>query len=369
MKIARFSVVLNKFCVSCFVPLFGLHDKMATNSDRMDSESILDTEVVSEDVNNVTLSTLMVAIKDITKTMERKFVEMESSLEKKLTDSILKVCEAKIGQVKKEFHTEITKITDRLTIVENRDSTQCNGHTDPRKMNFIVRNMNEREGENVRNRVSGLIKDDLRINDVSVVSAERKVSRNRKPGVIVASCKSEQDVVKVLKNKKALKNHRQYEQVYVEPDVPLEQRIQKSNFRNIVSVIGEDKLELRGSRVFPRSADHHLDDRNDSDSGLGQNNNDWEVQSSRKRRRLDRSNSRDSRRSRERDSSPVNDRRPLRNRSHDRQRDNGARDSGSSRPSDNGRQNRDNFRPDQEHRNAEHRNRNNQRKPHGRSSR
>ena len=59
--------------------------------------------------------------------------------------------------------------------------------------------MAERTGENVENRVNGLIKDGLRIKDASVVSAERKQSRNRKPDVIVATCKSDKDVVKVLK--------------------------------------------------------------------------------------------------------------------------------------------------------------------------
>ena len=61
---------------------------------------------------------------------------------------MLKVCEAKIGQVKSEFRAEIT---DRLVTVENRDnSSQCNGHPDPCKLNFIVRNMTEGNGENVK---------------------------------------------------------------------------------------------------------------------------------------------------------------------------------------------------------------------------
>ena len=135
-----------------------MRDKVAANSENMDSESNLDTQIIPDDVSNVMLSSLTIAIEDITITMERKFVEMESSLEKKLynSDSMSKVCEAKISQVKKEFRQEIKKVTDPLTVVENRDSTQCNGHSDPPKINFIVRNMNEREGENVRNRVNGL---------------------------------------------------------------------------------------------------------------------------------------------------------------------------------------------------------------------
>lgn len=333
----------------------------------MDSQSILDTGTISDDVSNVILSSLLAAIQDINKTVERKFSEMENSLEKKQTDSMLKVCDAKIGQAKQEIRSEINKLTDRIVTVENRDSTNCNGHIDPCKLNFIVRNMNERNGENVKNRVNGLIKDGLRINDVNVVSAERKGSRNRKPGVIVATCKSEQDVTKVLRAKKGLKNQKQYEQVYVEPDVPLQQRIQKSNLRNIVSVIGEDKFELRGARVFSRSAErsadrHHDDD--DSDSGQGPHNNGWEVQTSRKRRRMDRSNSRDNSRSREREHTPVNDRRSQQSRSHDRQRDNGGRGMGSNRSGDRAWLNRDSTRN-----NTEHRDRNNSRRSHDRSSR
>ena len=122
-----------------------MRDKVAAISENMDSESNLDTQIIPEDVSNVTLSSLTIPIKDITITMERKFIEMESSLEKKLSDSMPKVCEAKISQVKKEFRQEIKKVEDPLTVVENRDSTQCNGHIDPPKINFIVRNMNDKK--------------------------------------------------------------------------------------------------------------------------------------------------------------------------------------------------------------------------------
>lgn len=112
---------------------------MAANSENMDSQSILDTGTFSDDVSNVTLSSLLAAIQDINKTVERKFSEMENSLGKKLTDSMLKVCDAKIGQAKQEIRSESNKLTDRIVTVENRDSTNCNGHIDPCKLNFIVR--------------------------------------------------------------------------------------------------------------------------------------------------------------------------------------------------------------------------------------
>ena len=48
-----------------------MHDKVAANSENMDSESNLDTQIIPEDVSNVTLSSLTIPIKDITITMER----------------------------------------------------------------------------------------------------------------------------------------------------------------------------------------------------------------------------------------------------------------------------------------------------------
>ena len=68
-----------------------------------------------------------------------------------------------------------------------------------------------------------MIRDGLRINDVSVFFGGVK-HRNSKPGVIVALCNSE-------------KNIRQYEQMYVEQDVPLLQRIRDSNLKTLCRLL------------------------------------------------------------------------------------------------------------------------------------
>ena len=47
-------------------------------------------------MSNITLTSLMTAIQDINRNIDRKFAEMENNLEKKLSDGMLKVCEAKI---------------------------------------------------------------------------------------------------------------------------------------------------------------------------------------------------------------------------------------------------------------------------------
>ena len=70
---------------------------------------------------------------------------------------------------------------------------------------------------------NGIIRDGLRINDVSVFVGGVK-HRNRKPGVIVALCNSEKSI-------------RQYEQMYVEQDVPLQQRIRDSNLKTLCRLL------------------------------------------------------------------------------------------------------------------------------------
>ncbi|VDI27418.1 Hypothetical predicted protein [Mytilus galloprovincialis] len=99
-------------------------------------------------------------------------------------------------------------------------------------------------------KINGLIRDGLHLKDVKVVSAERKKSfREGKSGVIIASLSSTSDKRKVMDKKRELKNSRNYKDVFVENSIPLAQRILNSNLRNIVNAIGDDNLEVKGSRV------------------------------------------------------------------------------------------------------------------------
>ena len=119
------------------------------------SQSFLYTEAISDDLCNITLSAILAATKNMNSTMEKRFTEME----KRLIDSMLKACEAKLGQDKDEFHSKITKLRDRLVTIENLDRIQFNGQSSPCKINFTVRNMNERNSENVKKWVNGMIKE------------------------------------------------------------------------------------------------------------------------------------------------------------------------------------------------------------------
>ena len=66
-----------------------------------------------------------------------------------------------------------------------------------------------------------------------------------------------------MKNKNKLKDSKCYERVFIENDLPRQQRVLNSNMRAIVNTIGRDKLQVRGSRVNVRRRDSDSDYSND----------------------------------------------------------------------------------------------------------
>lgn len=95
----RATVFLVIFERNIFLPIVRLslsagQNYMASNLENMDCQSILDTEAISDDARNSTLSTIItVAMKDINSTMEKRYTEME----KMLNDSMLKAVSCEKG--------------------------------------------------------------------------------------------------------------------------------------------------------------------------------------------------------------------------------------------------------------------------------
>ena len=79
-------------------------------------------------------------------------------------------------------------------------------------------------------------------------SAVRKQNRqdDRKPGIIVATCKSKEGKLTIMKSKRHLKDTRRYEKVFIENDLPKTQRVLNSDLRTIVRTIGSDKIKSEG---------------------------------------------------------------------------------------------------------------------------
>ena len=194
------------------------------------------------------------------KGMKKDMDKMKRNLDK-TEAGVKKLSQADLPTVQEKLGDEIDKLVERVTSLQNKKTTPYlddkQERIDERKRKIVIRNLIERENENIKDRVNNII-DYLKIKNICVESAERKVNNyNSKPGVVIATFFTSDDKENVMQVKKNLKNGSRYRDVYLENDVPVHQRKMKNNLRTIVNTLGREKLKLRGSRII--RADENTD--------------------------------------------------------------------------------------------------------------
>jgi hypothetical protein len=179
--------------------------------------------------------------------------------------------EKEVGQVKEEFHAkmvtankrieglvniinkakdglfnEVNELRDGLKSVKH-DLTNASVHVDVvhDKNRVVIKMLEEKcdETENpeiTKNSVVSLFRDGLHLNDISVISAERKKANGRPPGVVIATVETNEQKHKIVKNKSKLRNSRNYSHVYIENETTIESRNMEANMRTILKEIGRD---------------------------------------------------------------------------------------------------------------------------------
>ena len=160
-------------------------------------------------------------------------------VESKVTDTIRKATDSKVKQLQtqvedktKNIAEEVTKIARHMTRLEKNiipsenenlwdeiddptsrvkdlerkyNSKYCNDANEA--IRIIIRNLPERINEDLRKRISNLIKHGHMLSDIAIVSAERKISNSQhKQGATIVTLKEEVDRKKIMANKSALKN-------------------------------------------------------------------------------------------------------------------------------------------------------------------
>ena len=203
--------------------------------------------------------------KTIDKELDTKVKSMRSGFDKeinkiktssdKILKSVNKLEETTLPTFKEELGDEIDELNRRLKQLEEvRPNGQAENRPqigDDLKRSIVIKNLEERENENVKDRVNSLIYNGLRLDRIEVESATRKSARSEsKSGVIVATCKSLKDKEDIMKRKSDLKKSRRYANVYIEHHMQPEQRRLNNNLRTIVNTIGNDRLRLKGSRIL-----------------------------------------------------------------------------------------------------------------------
>lgn len=113
-----------------------------------------------------------------------------------------------------------------------------------------MRNLPHSTGENIVSKVNGVLRDGLRLRDVSIKSAERKQSRKENdPGVVIVKCNNIDDKKTILSSKRKLKDSRNFRDVFIHNDYSQQERIQTANLRTLIKAVGNDNLIIKGNRV------------------------------------------------------------------------------------------------------------------------
>lgn len=191
---------------------------------------------------------------------EREMTNKNRNIEqclKSMNENVKHLEETVIPTLNEKLGDEIDEVIQKCERLENNRQDVATNN------NIIVRNLPERENENTVQEVNNILKVGLNLRFVTIETAERKQNRqdDRKPGIIVAKCKSKEDKQNIMKSKRLLKDSRRYERVFIENDLPKSQRVLHSNLRTIVKTIGKDKLRLKGSRVSATETESNTSER------------------------------------------------------------------------------------------------------------
>ncbi|CAG2250065.1 unnamed protein product [Mytilus edulis] len=225
--------------------------------------------------DTVTFNALANMITNLTESMnnlgsrlEKRMSEIEGNVEKRLTVKFNTVIndrvKGEVAKLKAEITTEVSEYKDKVETLEKSYAeivtSKCDRTDQKQNLNIIVKNLPVEQRENtdktfLKSKVAALIKDGLKLANVSVKDVVRKqtYSGSNKPGIVVIGIESLEQKKLVLKSKKVLMNSAKYSRVYIENDIPYEQRINNINNRTILRALGKDNdFVVKSGRIVKK---------------------------------------------------------------------------------------------------------------------
>ena len=194
---------------------------------------------------------------DIENMLSKKFSQMIDKRISREVSKMTKDINARIDIVKNDIYKEFDDLEAQVKDLSyEKTDLGPSGYIDLR---IVLRNVPGTRDKNVTDTVNGIIRDGLKLRDIEVVKAERKLSdrqqgHDSRPPVILASFKSTEDKRIVMSNKKKLKDDRnKHKRVFIHNDQTKAERIQRANFQTILDFlqkIESRNLQMRGSSVI-----------------------------------------------------------------------------------------------------------------------
>ncbi|CAC5407385.1 unnamed protein product [Mytilus coruscus] len=228
--------------------------------------SLSDTVTFNALANMIT--NLTESLNNLGSRLEKRISDIEGNVEKRLTVKFNTVIndrvKGEVAKLKAEITTEVSEYKDKVETLEKSYAeiitSKCDKTVQKQNLNIIVKNLPVEHREKtektfLKSKVTALIKDGLKLANVSVKDVVRKqtYAGNNKPGIVVIGIESLEQKKLVLKSKKVLMNSSKYSRVYTENDVPYEQRINNINNRTILGALGKDNdFVVKSGLIFKK---------------------------------------------------------------------------------------------------------------------
>ena len=199
--------------------------------------------------------------------LSKRLDSLEEDLQGKIKELVSVAIKVEVDKVRTEYSAEINSLKAKVSSLEKSyaDVVRVNGMSsaaafEERKKRIVVRGIPCDRNETAqvsKDKVSALIRDGCKLSNVKVTQAERKFSKGKKPGPIIATIETFEQKQSLMKNKNSLKNVNKYKKVYIENDYSPKTRNTDSNLRTILKEIGKDKqYRVAGGKIFSARQDN-----------------------------------------------------------------------------------------------------------------
>ena len=186
-------------------------------------------------------------------------------------DERINQTEAAVEKLQNELHSAsggLDELKSKVAAAEQSINAQMSNSSLPNQLNIVLHRLPNTNNENIVTKVNNVLKEGLKLRNVSVETAERKKSYKQSvPGVVVATLRSAEDKKAVMVNKRKLAASLIYKEVIITHDKSHQQRIQEANLRTLAAVIGDNKLAVKGSRLVRGTNENSQPSQQGSGSG------------------------------------------------------------------------------------------------------
>ena len=230
------------------------HDHPVEGSDDGDSDisDISDTlPLTAQDIKEMSENEKLNCLLMMVMKLQRKCDINEQMIDRKIQQQLKNHKEEIKKDINKQLVEERKRMDERLALMREETAKTAKDQNQ-----FVVKNLSETKNENLKKKVTSLMRDGLKLNIVPVSVERKETYHDNQHGLIIVNCKNSSDKQTILKAKKKLKVSKQFPNVYIENDKSKERREYEANMKTIAKLLNHDRnVKLRGSRLVMEGND------------------------------------------------------------------------------------------------------------------